>query len=366
MKANILKTCSAVLTCTLAMVLTSCPGPVPEPEPFPNPEPEPVVKDTSAGTFIVKNLSTQATIGQSAEVINRDTILIVFKPNQKYINSTFTIICNGLEKVNDSIYVLPKIYLDSGVTTDGNTITVHKPKDLPDVIEVNILASDTITTTSDSESNYVIKAESSFNLNVAKSYIIIPLKVSTSPDLKSLVDVELSYTDKYGNEQKYLIKEEEWVKPDSVTLFKYETEEGETNYGYVVPDGCKIIEEERLSSDCYYVLNTRFLDLENDVTTIFSARYIPKPNIEIDKENYDFSHSIDRMSAKVSIPGTIFIDNYISFNISLNIKIGVGTDDISTPEETKEKVRSYLEELSNTPDIKKFNISKTGLITSIK
>lgn len=359
MKPSIFKLMAAVTVCAVAVVTTSC-------ENTPIVKPDPIVKDTSAGTFIVKNLSTQATIGQSAEIINRDTILIAFKPNQEYINSTFTIICNGLERVNDSIYVLPKDYLNSGVTTDGNTITAHNPKDLPDVIEVNILASDTITTTSDSESYYIIKAESSFKLNVAKSYVIIPLKVNLSPDLKSFVDVELSYTDKDGNEQKYLIKEEEWVKPDSVTLFEYETEEGETNFGYVVPDGCKIIEEERFARDCYYVLNTRFLNLENDVTTTFSARYIPKPDIEIDRENYTFKHGIDRMSASISIPGTIVIDNYISFNISIDIHIGMGTDDISTPEETKEKVRSYLEELSNTPDIKKFNISKTGLITSVE
>ncbi len=358
MNANIFKLMTAMTVYVVTMMtMVSCDG---------DDENTLVVKDTSAGTFIVKNLSTQEIIGQSAEVINKDTILIVFKPNQSYLNSTFTIICNGLEKVNDSIYVLPKDYLDSGVTIDGNTITVSKPKDLPNDIEVNVLASDTIKATPDSESDYIIKAESSFKLNVAKSYVIIPLKVKISPDLKSFVDVELSYTDKDGNEQKYLIQEDEWVKPDSVTLYTYETEEGETSYGYVVPDGCKIIEEERFARDCYYVLNTRFLNLENDVTTTFSASYIPKPDMEIDKENYTFKHGIDRMSASISIPGTIVIDNYISFNISVDIHIGMGTDDISTPEETKEKVKSYLEELSNHPDTKTFSISKTGIITSIE
>lgn len=357
MKANIFKLMTAVTVCAVAMVIASCKDVENTPM---------VVKDTSAGTFIVKNLSTQEIIGQSAEVINRDTILIVFKPNQSYLNSTFTIICNGLEKVNDSIYVLPKDYLDSGVTVDGNTITVSKPKDLPDDIEVNVLASDTIKATSDSESDYIIKAESSFKLNVAKSYVIIPLKVKISPDLKSFVDVELSYTDKDGNEQKYLIKEDEWVKPDIETFYEYKTENGETAYGFSVPEGCEIIHEEPYVPDCYYVLNTRFLNLENDVTTTFSARYILKPDIEVAKENYTFKHSIDRMPANISIPGTILIDNYISFSISIDIHIGVGTDGVSTPEETKEKVISYLEELSSHPDTKKFRISKTGTITSVE
>lgn len=45
---------------------------------------------------------------------------------------------------------------------------------------------------------------------------------------------------------------------------------------------------------------------------------------------------------------------------------GVGTDDISTPEETEEKVKSHLEELSPPPDTKKFRISKTGTITNVE
>ena len=297
------------------------------------------VKDYSSGTFEVMSLSAYETIEQSAEVIDGDTLLIRFTPKQDYHNYSFSVSCKDLKKVNDSIFVVPR--MNSGI---------H---------EVEFVASDTI-------GKDIYQATKTLTLNVPKSYVIIPMKVNVSADLKPFVDVELSYTDKDGNERKYLIKEEEWIKPDIKSFYEYKTEEGEIEYGFSVPEGCEIINAEAYAPDCYYVLNTRFLDLENDVTTTFSARYIPKPDIEIDKGNYTFSHSIDRMSANISIPGRIVIDNYMSISISIDIIIGESNPEEPNPEETKINVMSYLEELSNNPDIKKFNISTTGSITSVE
>ena len=284
------------------------------------------ITEKQAGTLTVKNLSAHEDIVESADVIKNDTLLIHFIPKQDSLDHTFSIYSKELTKVNDSIFVVPR--MDSGT---------H---------EVELMVSDTI-------GFEVYQAKKDLIFNVPKSYIVTPIIVEVSSDLKPFVDVELSYTDKEGFERKHLIKEEEWIKPDSVIIYKYENAEGRTAWSGKVPEGCKILGEEKYASYPYFIMDARFLDIKTNITTTFSARYIPKSNITSDRDKYVFSHGIDRMSAKISIPETIVIDNYTSLSF-----------DMSDKTITKENITPYLYELSQTPDVKKFNISTMGEITA--
>lgn len=323
MKTNLIKLMSAAMAVlAVTMVFTSCCN---------DSDSEPIKFTTSLsdGSFEVTNLSAHEPVGSSAVVIYHDTLLIKFNSKQDYENPSFTISCRELEKVNDSIFVVPSL------KTGENKITLE--------------AADTVN-------NYIIyKAEQIITFKIPESYMIIPLSVRVSADLKPFIDVELSYTDKEGKEKKYLIKEEEWIKPDSALFYKYETEDGLIGYASQVPEGAKILEEEKLASDPRFTLDTRFVDLKNDVTTTFSARYIPKQNVELEREEYRFTHYIDRKSAQISIPGKIVIDAYTSINI-----------DLTDHTVRKEDVASYLEELSAKPDIKKFKLLTSGSIESVK
>lgn len=326
MKTNLFKLMSTALVAfAVAMVFTSCDD---------DDKPEPIKYTTSFtdGTFEITNLSAYEPVGNTAVVICHDTLLIKFYPKQDYENSTFTISCPELEKVNDSIFVVPNL------KTGENQITLEAA-DTIDNININIIN----------------KSEQVITLTIPESYMIIPLLVSVSADLKPFIDVELSYTNIEGKEQKYLIKEEEWIKPDSVTLYKYETADGKISYAYTVPEGAKILEEERHAPNPHFSLDTRFLDLKNDVTTTFTARYIPKHDIELSREKYSFTHNIDRKSARVSIPGKIVIDAYTAINI-----------DLTDHTVLKENVAAYLEELASKPDVKKFKLSTSGDIDSVR
>lgn len=284
------------------------------------------VKDTSAGTFLVKNISSHESFTSVADVVPEDTLLIQFTPKQDYRNYSFAIFCNDLEQLNDSIYVVPRL----GAGTHN----------------IELSAADTI-------GNLIYSATKELRITIPESYIIIPMIVSVSADLQPLVNVELSYTDKNGDECKYLIGEEEWIKPDSASFYKYKSEDGHIHYSGRVPEGCEILEEERYAPNRYFILNTRFLNLTYDVTTTFTARYVPKANIELDRDSYEFTHGIDRQSARVSIPKVIVIDSYSSFNI-----------DLTNHTVQKDNVMSYLEELSKNPDTQQFNLSTKGNITN--
>lgn len=290
------------------------------------------VKDDAAGTFVIKNLSTHASIGQNPEVINRDTILIAFRPKQDYRESTFTIMCEGLEKICDSLYILPKEFFDDGVKIDGNVITVSKPKDTPNSIEVKASAIDTITTrTTDNEKSFIVKSETTFTLNVAKSYAIIPLQVGLSSDLKSLVDVKVSYTDINGIEQQFQVNDDEWINSDKA------------NDTYV------------------FTMNTRFLNIKDkEVMTTFTAHYSQKNDIVYDKKTYILAHDLSKGKGFVFIPGS----SIINIGQSINWSLVIGGR--SEYEYDSEDVATYLDDLSQNPDKKKYCISKQGEIKEVK
>ena len=292
-------------------------------------EESPAIKNKDAGTFIIKNLSTQKAIAEYSEVINRDTILIAFRPNQKYFNSHFSIKCEGLDRINDSLFILPKDFFDNGVTIKGDTIIVSKPKDIPNSIAVKVSATGSVSARSDKGSDDFIQADSTFTLIIAKSYALIPLQVGLSSDLLSLVDVEVSYTDLNGMSQKHRVKDHEWVK-----TYK--------------------------SNDTFlFSLNARFLNIKGkEMVTTFTANYLPKEKIELDKDTYNLLHDLSMGEPTVFIPGLTVI------NINHSTNWGLEIDDC--PEYASEDVTAYLEELSNNPDVKRFKLSTSGNIEEVK
>lgn len=288
------------------------------------------VVDSYSGVFTITNLSTHELIGDSANVINNDTLVIHFTPKQEYANPNykFEIICGqALEQIDDSTFTVPKSFSGSKSLVVSASATVDEK---------------------------IYNALRIITLNVPQSYISIPMVVSVSADLKEFVDVELSYTDKNGNEQRHLVKEEEWVKPDSTTLFVYKKENGTITFGEVLPQGATLIEEERYKPNCLFIMDARFYDLGKDITTTFCARYTLKSGIDINRENYELTHNIDRRSANIRIPSQIVIDYYIPITI-----------DLSNHVINKGSIPSYLDALSKTPDIKRFKISTSGQISSL-
>lgn len=316
MKTNILKLKTAVTVCATAVVMASCCNNTP----VVVPDTPLIVKDTSVGTFIVKNLSTQATIKQNEEVINRDTFLIAFKPNKDYSEKKFTIECNGLRKFNDSIFILPDEYFGSKIE-DGKIIVPREPTP---TIDVKISA----RIGEDDKDYDFLRADTSFVLNVATSYAIIPLCVDLTSDLKSLVDVEVGYTDVDGKELRYRVNDEEWVYTNG--SFEHAT----------------------------FSLNTRLLNIKDkNVSTTFSVFYTPKKDIKYDKETYWLAHAIGRGNASVFIPSMINIppiNNSSDWHGLLVAFRYVSAD-----------VAAYLDELSKKPYERKFNISN-GKVTEVK
>ena len=288
-----------------------------------------IVKDNEAGIFVVENMSSREILGQTTtDVIRDDTLLVLFQPKQDYRGRLFPISCKDLEKINDSIFVVP------GLNSGSHTIEFS--------------VSDTI-------GHSIYRAQRTFSVNVPKSYVSIPITVNLSADLLQFVDVELAYTDKGGLEHNYSIKEDEWIRPDSVVYYIYKKEDGHIASSGTVLDGCEVISEEKVAPNPHFEWDARFFDINEDITTSFIARYSPKSNLVLDRESYFFTHAVDRESARVSIPGRIVIDIYNAITIDLTDKSVI-----------KDNVEDYLEELAQNPDVKKFRITTEGRISQVR
>ena len=289
-------------------------------------EPETIVID-AGGTFYVQILATGEEITNTAEVIKGDSLLVVYKPKSENQNKSFLISCDGMEQKRDGVFVLKK-------EANGTFPVVFKAEC--------------------SGETEIYRATKTLNLTIPSSYFLIPMIVSVSNDLLSFVDVDLCYTDKEGAEHQYRITEKDWFKYDSYTWYTYKDENGNVVESTNVPEGCEIISEETIDdTDSHFTLQTRFLNLQENVTTTFTAHYTPKADLVLNKDNYKFMHNIDRKSATISISGVTVVDMYLPINI-----------DLTNHTVLKENVATYVENLSQTPDVKKFRISTDGHISS--
>lgn len=254
-----------------------------------------VPSDSQAGKFSVSNLSYQEEGEKlSLTALTGDTLKISFSPKQEYANMKFSLNCEGLEQINDSLYKVIE-------TEDGD----HTYKLFAEYENKTGVTSAYYTATSE------------LKISIPKTYIIIPYKMTMSSDLKELVTPEITYTDSEGKSHIFSVSEDKLLKNQIEDVINYS-----------------------------YIYKVRYY--KTGITSTFTVKYVPKQNVAYERDRYYLSHSLDRMRAGIHIPNQTNIDIYNSFDI--NIKIG-GDNGIA-----KEDIAATLAELSNTPDVIKLNI----------
>lgn len=289
----------------------------------------------NAGEFIITNLSSKENIdGSEAKMINDDTLKVVFKPKNEYKNISFPISCTLLKKINDSIFVVSQM----------------SPKNY------DLLFKAASNKVEKKDSSFTYTAERKLSVTIPSSYAIIPFHLEVAPDLLQLTTVEVTYKNGDGTQGKYVINND-WISRDSTSLYIFTNAEGQKLYtGDINPEGeWTLVEERKYPSNSFADFNVRYylLGVENEVI----VNYIPKDILTLDRDIYILYHSLDRQSATIVVPGTTITDIYSASNISINIGSSYGVK--------KNDVQSYLDNLRNTPDVFKFNISNKGSITRI-
>lgn len=229
------------------------------------------VTDQQAGTFkIVNQTYDDGTTGAGIIALPGDTLKVTFAPKADYKGLTFEMSCEGLNQLNDSMYVVTKN------ASGTNKITVSAA-----------YQNETETT--------VIKysAQADFELTVPDSYVIIPYYLTLSQDLKELVTPEVTYTDADGKRHTFVVKD--WDESEYVATTKFCVR--------------------------YYKLG---------VTATVEFRYIPEQDVSLTRDRYYLSRQFDRESAKIHIPNSIKTETY--FNIGMTLFIG-GDGDSGTSKE---------------------------------
>lgn len=300
-------------------------------------EPEKAEKTIyNAGEFSITNLSSKENVdGSEVKLINGDTLKVVFKPKNEYKDYSFTVSCTSLNKLNDSLFVV------SNLPSNRN--------------EVLFTSASSKVEKKDSILTYF--AERKVILNIPSSYVIIPFHLEATQDLLQMTTAEITCKNGDGTQSTIVLNEDDWVCRDSSTIYLYVDAEGKKHYtAQSTPeDGWTKVEERKFASNSYYDFKVRYFQLGVDNEII--VKYIPKSLLSMERDSYSFYHSLDRSIATVVIPGVQVIDIYSSTNISINIGSDYGVK--------KDDVKSYLDNLRNTQDVFKFNISNNGSITKV-
>lgn len=287
--------------------------------------------DSLAGSFKLKNI-TDSNQESSNEIIAipGDTIQVIFEPKSEYRTNGihFVLSCSGLEPLsanNDSMYV---------VNRNSNY----------GKLQISLRAK---YENKSNEGTTTLSASTISTINVqSKSYIAIPYQLQVSEDLLQFVTPEITYNDPLGNKRTYRLENDDMVHSDSVT-YSY------THNGKV--------ENQTYLPNAKYSFKLRYTSLP--ATTEVTVRYIPKDNVEITRNDYDFQHRFDRMSASGILydtngSATIITDIYSNFSITINPN--------SPKRQTEQGIRQYIETLARTPDVKQWSISTRGKIEEVK
>ena len=231
--------------------------------------------DQQAGTFKIINQSyDDGTTGPEFIALPGDTLKVTFTPKNDYKSHTFKVSCEGLNQLNDSMFVVKK---NASGSTDYTVSAEYKNE-----------TDSTIT-------NY--SAQTDIEITVPESYVIIPYRLTLSQDLKELVTPEVTYTDADGKQHTFIVKD--WNETEYATTTRF----------YVR----------------YYKVG---------VTTKVEFRYIPKQDVSLTRNIYFLSRTFDRESATIHIPNMVNIDIYTTINIPLIIggdgTYGTPKEDVST------------------------------------
>lgn len=292
------------------------------------------------GTFTVENMSySDKSQGASVKALEGDTLKIVFSPERMYENLTFAISCgDGLQKLNDSLYVVKELN--------------------PGENKVPLSAQCNEKTEG---SSIAYSAYEELTVIVPEAYVIIPYRVAVSQDLLDLVDAEVTYTDAENERHSYMIPDKSWTRSDSITYQRWKDATGKSHLIEVGKDnieaGWTFIDEKKYLPTPYYIFSVRYYKM--GITSNVTVRYIPKEGITAERESYEFYHKVKEGSAIVEIPGLVYIDNSISFDLTINTG---GDGKIK-----KDEVNDYIGNLARTPDVIKLNIDpQNGRIKEIK
>lgn len=279
------------------------------------------------GKFTVTNACTGEDLNASANnMFDKDTLRIVFQPEEKYKDTLFTISCDDLKSIGDSLFVLKN----------------------------RTSSPDSLLITATCQSDSTLRAESKIGISVSHAYAVVPFWLQASQDLLLLSTAQVTYTDADGHEHTFDISDEDWVRPDSITLYLFRDNNG---YEQLISDkaegegkGWTLIEEEKLGPNATYTFDVRYYHL--GIGACVSVTYKHKENVVTSVDTYYLYHSLDRKSADITVPNGIVVDIYNPTNIDLT------NHDVSQAE-----LNDYFSKLQSNPDIINLSISSTGDIT---
>lgn len=302
--------------------------------PVNNEEPTESKKDTTitvGGTFVISNKCTGDRMNASAmNMFDKDTLCIEFEPEEKYKDSPFTITCEDLKPIGDGLFVL----IDKTASPESLLVTATYQSD-----------------------NIQYKAENSMSINVSHAYAVVPFWLQASQDLLLLSTAQVTYTDADGQKHTFEIDDEQWERPDSITLYLFRDNNG---FEQLIDDkaegedkGWTLIEEERLGPNATYTFDVRYYHLGIDASV--SVVYKRKENVAATADTYYLYHSLDRKKADITVPVGVVVDIYNSTNI-----------DLTNHDVPRVELDDYFIKLKNSPDVFNMNISNSGIITKLK
>lgn len=295
---------------------------------------------TNAGTFELYNLSTldgqnlitkginiSIGLGPTYDLYGGDTIKIRFTPKREYRQHTFDIVCKGLDKINDSIYVVPRI-----IQEDNHLLVTMSAS-------CQIRKSTTI---------YNISASNSKTLSYMPDFVFdVRFELEMSDDLLKFARPKLTYTDASGNEITLILNETDFTK-ETIHAALYKDSEGWSHviYDDKQPDPEWTLVEERDVFMTYYPFASKFTKRDTELKV--HVKYLPIENISLTQDRYQFEHDL-----------RWYADGYVNVYIPISITIdGSETDKVN-------RAQAYLNSLFASSDSLKLKIDNTGTIKSV-
>lgn len=281
------------------------------------------------GTFTITNICTGESVKSAMKLFDKDTLRIVFQPEGEFKDQPFTITCEDLKSIGESLFVLKS----------------------------QSLSPDSLLITATCQSDKTKRAESIIGISVSHAYAVVPFWLQASQDLLLLSTAQVTYTDADGQEHTFDITDDDWVRPDSITMYVFKDGNDYEQVTYDKAEGLEkgwtLVEEEKLGPNATYTFDVRYYHLGIDASVIVT--YNRKEKGAASADSYYLYHSIDRKSADITVPNGLVNDIYTSTNIDLT--------DHDVP---KAEIDDYFVKLQSNPDIFKLNISGTGKIMQLK
>ena len=298
------------------------------------------IVDSEAGTFVLRNLATGAELSATGDIVfDDDSLQVEFVPKEEYRAMAFEVTCSVDGKrveVKDG-----KVVLSTGSGTH----------------ELKCSAVARVAAAEDRAKVFVWSGAATYELERPASYANVPLNVYVSNDLLQFVTAELSYTDSYGMTHTHTIADDEWLREDSVTLYKFKDGDGVSHYrlsddkSLDGEEDMTLTEVRKYLPNFSYRLNARFYAL--DATSEVTLSYKLRPGVVPDRATYEFDHRLRMGNYRVVAPGVLVVDGSSSYDMTVNIggDRGIKTED----------VKAYLDNLVATPDVLKLQIGKGGV-----